>query len=515
MTAKADPATKTRDSRPLMTAKEEFAQLLKTIEESSRHARGVLFVLVVASMYVVLSAFSASEDQMIELPILNVQVSVGAFFVCGPLLILIAYLYLHIYVQDLQDRLREVYSIRAARRRSLVSLENMLYPWIFVFAFRSRRLRDGRRPEAEPDDDPDGTTHPDAAGPSLWTGLLIELLAGIGIWILGPAVLLVLWLRFMGEERIVALVPWACFVLSLFASRAFVWTSKAMRVAFVVVTLVTLAITLFSVEDLRSPLGLDYIWESAQRLSWSSWIFAVVVPLELAPAFALLWNRVVRSASYPEQRDLAQRLQETCFNGVWAFVMFPAMAVVIALKTTRVAMAIPKRVADDLLEGASIESMSFREVDFSGANLSRSKLSRCSFEEARLQDTGFQDAVLNECSFRAADLTGANLRDARMERANLKGAKLGRAIMKSARLRKANLKKALLTEVSLDYADLTGARLDGADLSKASLQGARLTGARLQGAVLDGADLRGTDITGAQVNSAASHAEAKLPWDVS
>ncbi len=107
----------------------------------------------------------------------------------------------------------------------------------------------------------------------------------------------------------------------------------------------------------------------------------------------------------------------------------------------------------------------FRNVDFSGADLSRSSF-------APTNTTGFIENLWR------ADLMSANLSSA-----NLENADFTYVMLQFADLRGANLRGAILKRVDMAHADFSGADLTGADVSNADLDGANFTGAKGLGTV--------------------------------
>ena len=148
-----------------------------------------------------------------------------------------------------------------------------------------------------------------------------------------------------------------------------------------------------------------------------------------------------------------------------------------------------------------------RQMDLSGAMLSRTKLIAADFAHDNLSRIDLTGANLY-----FSDLSGANLRGAHLFRsdlsrsdlreANLTAASLVRADLTGCCLRGVNLRGADLSYADLSRADLEGANLAGANLTATKLSWANLTGvvlrnAKMNGTVLDLADLSGSELRGA------------------
>ena len=180
------------------------------------------------------------------------------------------------------------------------------------------------------------------------------------------------------------------------------------------------------------------------------------------------------------------------------------------------------------LRDAQLERANFRGARLEGAFLFETRLQGADLVEARLDGADLFGARLEGADLREARLEGANLREARLERADLLearleeaqlqgaflfGARLEGADLREARLERANLLEARLEEARLQGAFLFGARLEGAVLRWARLEGADLREARLEGAVLSAADFTGTTLNQGQIDGAIGDADTVLPRD--
>lgn len=142
------------------------------------------------------------------------------------------------------------------------------------------------------------------------------------------------------------------------------------------------------------------------------------------------------------------------------------------------------------------------EADFTGANLSRSRLVGTQLERACFFTAALFDCDLSNANLKSADLRGASLRGANLAFANLDGADMREALMfrvgeggqferniaaseetlgggvdfsncsmkgtsfNAVNLRGANFRDALLEQVSFKHARVTGVCLDGAVISQ-------------------------------------------------
>lgn len=164
------------------------------------------------------------------------------------------------------------------------------------------------------------------------------------------------------------------------------------------------------------------------------------------------------------------------------------------------------RPVDELLNGAklagveiedslSLNQVSLRDADLTGANLHRADLTGADLRYADLTDADLREADLSGADLREADLTDANLgravlTGAMLYKTTLAGAYLGRADLAGANLESADLRGA-----NLGRADLTEVILGRANLEKATLQGATLTDASLGRANVSNANFYMADLT--------------------
>ena len=164
------------------------------------------------------------------------------------------------------------------------------------------------------------------------------------------------------------------------------------------------------------------------------------------------------------------------------------------------------------LQGADLRSTELQGADLSyaelqGADLRSTELQGADLSYAELQGVDLRSAALQGADLRYAALQGADLRSATLQgayliSASLQGANLRFTELQGADLRYASLEDAYLISAALQGANLSSASLQGADLRSASLQGAGLRSASLQGADLSEASLQGADLSEASLQGA-------------
>lgn len=161
---------------------------------------------------------------------------------------------------------------------------------------------------------------------------------------------------------------------------------------------------------------------------------------------------------------------------------------------------------------ANFRSASFRKADLSGANFRSANLSDASFSNANLSGACLSGAHFNGAIFSAANFSGANLsyvqlsgtifREANFQRASFRNAKFFDAILCKANLKFADLNGANFSGANLLDTDLSPANLSSATFRNSNLSGANLSGANLRNADLSGAKLRGANLSNANLSGA-------------
>lgn len=186
-----------------LSEEKEFDLLAKAIEDTSKHARTLLFILVISSIYVLIVAFSKDVDPafafnenlsekeraaktILTLPVLDVDVQLSVFFTLSPIVLLGMYLYLHIYVLELNTRLQEYDNLKI-NCQNISSPRLLLFPWLFIFASQSK------------------------------SKFSLTLVSNTIIWFLGPLVLLALWIRFVRIGGPTSATPCICSIVSFFS----------------------------------------------------------------------------------------------------------------------------------------------------------------------------------------------------------------------------------------------------------------------------------------------------------
>ncbi len=521
------------------TASESLAR----IETVSLNARSTWFGLLALIGFVGVTLLAHRDadffrpGRLTELPLLGIEVPVGAFFTVGPFLVAAVYAYLQLYLVPLWAAIARA----PGRTEEGRPIGEEAFPWLLVRA--AFWLRDRRR-RPEPEDR--------ALAPGAMAGVAASLSLAL-TWVAGPALLVAFWARAWPAHDLFlslagAVAVGAAGYVGVFSFVAF-WRSMgpegagppaheeprtlADSRALAGLALAVLAVVApVGIGDLLDRVGgareIDYrAWREARgervqaplwdktRAAWHAHLDgAVPVP----PVRADL--REVRLMARPEgMPDYDDWLAE--FRKGWKAEQGLAAEAEIPPAQRRVFwQAAREGWADQIarirgpalrerdLRGADAYRLEAPRADLRGARLDRADLREADLAGARLDcwpETG-NPAVDNTCAtlrrtrLSGAKLQGADLRDARLEGADLTGAGLEGADLRDARLEGADLSRARLEGAVL--ADRSVARLEGAVLSVARLKGTDLSDARLEGAVLWGARLEGADLSRARLEGA-------------
>ncbi|WP_311212280.1 MULTISPECIES: pentapeptide repeat-containing protein [unclassified Arthrobacter] len=137
------------------------------------------------------------------------------------------------------------------------------------------------------------------------------------------------------------------------------------------------------------------------------------------------------------------------------------------------------------LHGATVDALRARNVDWTGANLSRLSGSDADFTAARIIDSCFADvrlprAVLDNAVLERADMRRADLSDCRGTAVVLRGTD-----MRAASLRGGQLVNADLRDADLRAADLRNASFECPDLRGADLRDCNVEGLMLREPIVD------------------------------
>ena len=479
---------------------EDISELRTAVNEAARLARSNLFFLLVVGIY--LGIMIANTDDMlllkagkVELPLMEVGLSVVAFYCLVPALFLLLHLNLYLRLGRLtkaakwmRNRLGKLPPTEQGRQRALVFPFDFLQLVLTPAAYRPRVLKEVRRicnrlPEQR----------------RLQRSLAFSYY------------LIRLMLRNLRKN-----IPWLVF-LYIIVGIPLVWfplgVLLCMQMGFLayqdwritlwhqILVTIDLALVVLFARYVERTLIDHPRWTS----SFNGFFFLALLFVPFVWSVAVVpesWleRRIgCKSASayvfgdrWQKDKGKPARCHETSDegNGILPFRRFLHVSRQrIAAKEPR-----PKQIrAQDADSGGPQKAWELvGELDLTGRSLQYG----C-FEESQFINTRLKDAKLYGSSLFGAHLNGANLQKAQLQRVNLDHAKL-----KDADLREANLNHTSLSHAMLSKADLKKAKLNYAILKQAKLKDAPLLGATLHAADLQGADLSGSDLSGAKLKDA-------------
>jgi uncharacterized protein YjbI with pentapeptide repeats len=110
----------------------EFRDALKNVEETSRNARTIYFTLLALCAFTLLTVATTTDVQLVldnfrlRLPILGADVTVALFYVSAPIVGLLVFAYLHLYLAHLWELASELPAVFPDG----LPLRRKLYPWM-------------------------------------------------------------------------------------------------------------------------------------------------------------------------------------------------------------------------------------------------------------------------------------------------------------------------------------------------------------------------------------------------
>jgi hypothetical protein len=249
-----------------MPSKDELFQLIRGIEEACKHARSVLFVLATTSAFILVAALSETPAGTIRLPVAGNDISRDQFFAWSPLVVLIIYLYLQVYIQEIIVRLDRLHAFEQSSVVLKTRLGDLLFPWIFVIGLEDRRARrQATSLSSLASGDQLGRESPVSRMPMP----RLYALAAFIVWILGPVVLAVLLVAFLRAERAVAIVPCASFLTAAWMALRFLrqQRSRLESAMWGMSGSLLVLVTLASVPKLREETYLSTLWGFRKQLA--------------------------------------------------------------------------------------------------------------------------------------------------------------------------------------------------------------------------------------------------------
>ena len=396
---------------------------LEAVEEISKNARKIFFVLLLACVYSWLTIATTVDARLVtdsatsSLPVIRTQIPIVSFYSVAPLVLIGVYVYFHFYLRHLW----KVFALLPAKFPDGRRLDERSYPWLVNAIIRRhyQLLKKDR----------------------LLMARFEEFGTIILAWWIVPITLAGFWIRYLPRHE---------------------WSGTGLHIGFLVAS-VTLAIVFYrsaaNTIKLNRPKQLD--WKNFRSNRNLLYIFGVGVVslLFLFLSYGAINGVRSNNLSSADVRVMVPWLFDKLGYDVFADIR----EVDVSSKPPDFWRIKDKQDRIDSVKGAFLKKKDLRQADMFRAFLPKAILRRANLEGARLTKANFQ----------GADMRRANLQSANLLMANLMGTDLRLAVLTNANLIGAQLQKA-----NLGLADLRGADLKQADFHEADLRCTDLTGAK-------------------------------------
>ena len=487
--------------------------LKEILDQSSMRNRTLFIAVLFLLIYIPFIVWSTTDldlflpDSKIELPLLNIPVSLVGFYFMVPIILWALHFNLLFNLKRHQLKLTQWHQSNPGKSER----------WLLPFLFNYISIL--------------GSSSPDSR--------LLRFILSVLIYVLPPGILLWIQIRFSAYQNIeMSGFHFVVFcldivILTLYRDQIFPQNHKNENVVDQIRTqwtndFMSFLIVLIVWGSALNFWGTYIIFFSSQSLDWNfnknlHSIPAKVLETILKPHIELIDKELVKKL--PEkwsncEGDIDSVKGYDLQNRSLIFANFRGADLAkVDLRNANLTGAIfmtaclrKANLTDAKLQGANLgraelQGANLNDARLQGAYLRLAELQGAYLIEAELQGANLNDAKLQGADLRLAELQGANLWKAKLQGANLNDARLQGAYLWEAKLQGAYLIKAELQGANLLLAELQGAylieaELQGAHLHRAELQGAYLTEAELQGAYLSYAKLQGADLIKAELQGA-------------
>jgi uncharacterized protein YjbI with pentapeptide repeats len=407
---------------------------LRVIEEESKNARTLFFGTLLACVYCWLTIASTTDVLLLTnsssspLPIIGASIPIVSFFVVGPLMLFLLYIYQHLHLQRLWERLADLPAVFPDGR----SLGKRAYPWLLtglVYSFNP--YLKNRRP------------------PLSRLQAVVSLLVA---WWLMPLTITLFWGRYLRRHD---------------------WMGTTLHIV-VLVGAIAAGILLYQLAKTtlrgqrKNPASLMATLTSTTLYKRLLWILALAVAVcvlsfgiieGVPPDFeSVAGDQSLTDAnlSAPDPRKWVPRLFQAIGHKPFADLREADVSTKLPnwkgqdedelnlvkrgrLRGSNIRFADATRA---FLVGADLNRANLQGIYLYQANMRRADLAWADLKEAFAYEADFQGAILQNADLRAVDFTGSNLSGA-----NLKGARLDGANFENVNLNKTNLSGTSLTAV--------------------------------------------------------------------
>jgi uncharacterized protein YjbI with pentapeptide repeats len=360
---------------------------LTQVEKISQNASTTFFALLAASLYSWLTIATTTDVALLTdrtstpLPIINTNISLPAFYLTAPLILLATYLYLHFYLQRLWQGLSTLPAFFPDGK----ALDEKVYPWLLNGLVRAHFLR----------------LKFDRPALSRLENYLSIVLA----WCVVPLTLLAFWLRYLPRHDWSGALLLLCF---------FVVATGFGRYSYL------LAVDTLSGEKQELETAKAKQAKRGYRPDrWTIVFSALALIFTLRAAINPIGPDDWRPR--PRQQDWWPH-QHGVMAGLTGYLSFlPKYGTYADLRDAEVSVKPANWTGQDKLaptEMAQVKGADLRERDLRAAVANNAFLVKARLDKADLQGANFQGADLREVDFAGADLRrtelgGANLEDAK------------------------------------------------------------------------------------------------------
>ncbi len=507
---------------------------LERITEVTSHARPVLFSIIAACLFSLLTIFSASDLDLIQnamssqVPTVGITIDIISFFRVVPLVLLGMYLYLHFYLYNLwryASYLPEVF-------QDGLPLKMKACPWLLNIMFERYRPKLSEQAEIRVDK----------------TYSSLGFAASLFVtWGLVPITLFFFWEQYLVlHETVVTLLLTVCVALAVFfATDSFKAAVKTLRAGGIVTIDQEDAKPESLIQRFALPLGGTAVTLAALIgftclvnhgiPGWiDSWLLDSNKHAQTESNFIEAW---LDSQFYPDLRRRDVSVKESGWQEYEKYLTGLEIkeekkrkarerkndgydtSLVTARKNEKEptdesenddAPPLHPPVKRALLPDRNLRGIKAEGVFLFQANLQNADLRWGRFYSEEIK-SNFEMAKLIKARLQGADLRGAKFRSAVLREANLEGAKLDWADCRGASFRCASMGQVTAKKVLFNKADLAYANLEGADLKKSNFEGNEDS---LYRASVNGADLLETNLSQDQLDRTCCCEKTLVPFEL-
>ncbi len=414
----------------------KFDALGRTWEIASRSSNTFIAVLG-ACVYCWLTIATTNDVRMITnsasspLPVFGTEIPIVGFYWAGPIILLGAHLYVHIYLQ----RLWQGYARLPAVFPDGMALDQKAFPWLLssLVQFNVRRLRGHQR----------------------LSTCFDHILSVILAWWVVPFTLTLFWLRYLPRHDWVG-TAWHILLIGIAAASSQVTYRLASR----------------TLREIAHPRPDTYVsdqrsvwshgWRALRRYRPSLSMMCVIGALLLVSLGAINGAPGKRGGGWPE-RIVPDLLHVLGFHAVADFRDADVSTRPLGWSGHDIA-----QIAGAALQEANLRYADMRKAFLVGANLRSADLQGADIRKSNLEGADMDEANLRGADIAKANLANVNLEEADLENADLYLVNLAGSILTRANVRNANFDGATLEVTRLDETDLRAARnLTRAQLARA------------------------------------------------